>query len=55
MALRSRYQFFALAHSGRFKITNNNILSYSLIKLPRFHKLSVGAIFTDKPQIGKNY
>ena len=31
------------------KITNN-MSSYSLIKLPRCHTLSVGDIFTDKPQ-----
>ena len=30
------------------KITDNKILSHFLIKLPRFHNLSVGDIFTDK-------
>ena len=32
------------------KITDKDILSYSLIKLLRFHNLSVGDIFTDEPQ-----
>ena len=36
--------------TDKMKITDNDMYSISLIKLLRFHNLSVGDICTDKPQ-----